>query len=144
MEKSALAKPVVVVIETTWKTPWRIAASPCGEPVRPELGDERDRGDGEDAEIEAELLIRGRAAPATADERAVDEREVDPGDDHEHDHDPLRGGSDSVSDACVGVKPPVGSVASATETPSNSPIRGRCRRRRTATSTVASTAVSAM
>ena len=52
--------------------------------------------------------------------------------------------ANSVSDPWVGVKPPVGSVASATEMPSNSPIPWSMPTTPKATSTAASTAVSAM
>ena len=55
--KSALANPVVVVIETTWKTPSRIAASPVARPSVQISATSATEASREDAEVEPELLI---------------------------------------------------------------------------------------
>ncbi len=88
--KSTLAKPVVVRIETTWKSPCRMA-SPVPSPadVRKNASD-HDRGHDDDADIRADLLVVEQCATVALHE-AVLQCEVRAAGEHEDDHDPLDG-----------------------------------------------------
>ena len=89
--KSALAMPVVVTIETVWKNagPDRLLA--LGDAVAPELGCERSGGDGQEHEVQPELLVAYEPSRLPADERPIHDQVVRAGEQHEERHHPLRG-----------------------------------------------------
>ena len=85
----SIAYPVVVMIETVWKTPARIASSPSAIPYAPDHGRERRGGDERERDVQPELLVAHEHARPAADEPPVHEREVRAGEEHEDDDDPL-------------------------------------------------------
>ena len=64
--KSALANPVVVIIETAWKVAVPDCRLAVRDPVLPEHRRESARGDDQDREIEAELLVADRGSRRAA------------------------------------------------------------------------------
>ena len=57
--------------------------------LRPDLGHDDDRADHEQGEVEPQLLVSHGGARLPADDRAVHQREVDPAEHHEDEHNPL-------------------------------------------------------
>ena len=63
--KSVLAKPVVVMIETVWKTEWRTAASPSWIPASQSTAASTAEATSMQRDVEAELLVARERAPAS-------------------------------------------------------------------------------
>ena len=103
--KSALENPVVVVIETTWNTPWRIAASPAASPSAQISATRATEAIARIPRYSLSSWSRAHVAPAAANEAPKDEREVDARDQHEQRDDPLGGGRVADQRARVGHEP---------------------------------------
>ena len=100
--KSALANPVVVIIDTVLKTPARIASSPSSTSWLTSPTITTSDAAANSAERDPELLVAAEDAELPADDARVEQREVRARDDHEDDDHPLRGRRERLERARVG------------------------------------------
>jgi hypothetical protein len=87
--KSAVAKPVVVWMLATWKAAVRKASLRAGVVVAEEEEGDDEGGGEEDGGVGADFEVGEEAAGVALDEEPVVLHEVDPGEEHEEDEDPL-------------------------------------------------------
>ena len=98
--KSAPTAPVVVIIETAWKS--MDGLFPPKDVFRPELDQEEKRSQREQGEVKPKLLVANQRLRLPAHERPIEQREVRAREHHEdHDH-PLRRGAEGLGAAGLG------------------------------------------